>query len=120
LLQADEKQPGVLEEIALLINSKPNGVEEVCPVKKPPVSQIVVSPFDPIPVAGAAAPAASPTTAQVAAAAPAAGAVPAEAPAPAAAAQVAAPPAGEVAAGGAPASEAAPVTPAGTVSAQPQ
>jgi hypothetical protein len=121
LLQADEKQPSVLEEIALLINSKPNGVEEVCPVKKPPVSQIVVSPFDPIPVAGAAAPAAPAVTAQVAAAAaPAAGAVPAEAPAPAAAAQVAAPPAGEVAAGGAPASEAAPVTPAGTVSAQPQ
>jgi hypothetical protein len=127
LLQADEKQPGVLEEIALLINSKPNGVEEVCPVKKPPVSQIVVSPFDPIPVAGAAAPAAV-AAAQVASApaTEAAGAVPAEAPAPAAAptAQVAAAPApapaAEAPADGASAIGATAATPAGTVSAQPQ
>jgi hypothetical protein len=49
LLDADEKHNGVLEQVALLINSKPNGVEEICPVKKPPASQIIVSPFDPIP-----------------------------------------------------------------------
>lgn len=93
LLDADEKNNGVLEEIALLINSKPNGVEEVCPVKKPPSSQIVVTPFDPLPVAGAAAPAAAAVT-EVAAAAP----QPAPAP----------PPPAEAA------------TPAGTASAQPQ
>ncbi len=57
LLDADERNNGVLEEIALLINSKPNGVEEVCPVKKPPSSQIVVTPFDPLPVAGGTVPA---------------------------------------------------------------
>ena len=103
LLDADEKNNGVLEEIALLINSKPNGVEEVCPVKKPPSSQIVVTPFDPLPVAGAAAPAAA---TEMAAAAP----QPAEAeaaPAPAAVAPAAAP------------ADAA-STPAGIASAQPQ
>lgn len=68
LLDADEKNNGVLAEIALLINSKPNGVEEVCPVKKPPQSQIVVSPFDPLPVAASSAPAAA-ATAQAAPAA---------------------------------------------------
>lgn len=52
LLEADERHNGVLAEVALLINSRPNGVEEVCAVKRP-VSQIVVSPFDPIPEQGA-------------------------------------------------------------------
>ena len=56
LLEADEKHNGVLEQVALLINSKPNGVEEICPAKKPPASQIVVSPFDPIPDPSGAAP----------------------------------------------------------------
>jgi hypothetical protein len=107
LLQADEKQPGVLEEIALLINSKPNGVEEVCPVKRPPVSQIVVSPFDPLPTPGGAAPAAAATSVAAAAvaaapAAPVAAAAP-EAAAPsapvAAAAEPGAPVAAPVAAG---------------------
>lgn len=96
LLDADEKNNGVLEEIALLINSKPNGVEEVCPVRKPPTSQIVVTPFDPLPVAGSAAPAAAQATA-------------AESSPPAAPASP--PPA-------APADAA--LTPAGTVSAPPQ
>lgn len=96
LLDADEKNNGVLEEIALLINSKPNGVEEVCPVRKPPTSQIVVTPFDPLPVAGSAAPAAAQATA-VESSPPAAPASP--------------PPA-------APADAA--LTPAGTVSAPPQ
>lgn len=103
LLDADEKNNGVLEEIALLINSKPNGVEEVCPVKKPPSSQIVVTPFDPLPVAGAPAPAAAAVT-EVAAAAPQPAATEAAAPQPAPA-----PPAPAEAA-----------TPAGTASAQPQ
>ena len=96
LLDADEKNNGVLEEIALLIKSKPNGVEEVCPVRKPPTSQIVVTPFDPLPVAGSAAPAAAQATA-------------AESSPPAAPASP--PPA-------APADAA--LTPAGTVSAPPQ
>jgi hypothetical protein len=103
LLDADEKNNGVLEEIALLINSKPNGVEEVCPVKRPPQSQIVVTPFDPLPVAGGAAPAAA---TEVAAAAPQPAAAEA-ASAPAAVAPAAAP------------TDAA-ATPAGTASAQPQ
>lgn len=60
LLDADEKHNGVLEQVALLINSKPNGVEEICPVKKPPASQIIVSPFDPIPDPRNTAPAAPP------------------------------------------------------------
>lgn len=104
LLDADEKNNGVLEEIALLINSKPNGVEEVCPVRKPPTSQIVVTPFDPLPVAGSAAPAAAPATAaatEVAAAAsqPAAPeSPPPAAPPPAAPAEAAATPAGTVSA----------------------
>jgi hypothetical protein len=112
LLDADEKNNGVLEEIALLINSKPNGVEEVCPVKKPPQSQIVVSPFDPLPTAGGAAPveaAAAPAAAPVAvaAAAPAVAAAPDSPAAP--------PPAS------APTEAAAPAaTPAATASAQPQ
>jgi hypothetical protein len=109
LLDADEKNNGVLEEIALLINSKPNGVEEVCPVKKPPQSQIVVSPFDPLPVAGGAAPAAAPAADATASAAVAASAaLPQPASAPAVSAQPAAMP------------EASAATPAGTVSAQPQ
>jgi hypothetical protein len=106
LLDADEQNNGVLEEIALLINSKPNGVEEVCPVKKPPASQIVVTPFDPLPVAGGAAPAptaeAAPPT-QTAQAAP---------PTPAPAPEPSPPPAAAPAEG--------PATPAATVSAQPQ
>jgi hypothetical protein len=95
LLDADEKNNGVLEEIALLINSKPNGVEEVCPVKKPPQSQIVVSPFDPLPVAGNAGAAPAEAAAQAAPPAPGADAAPAAADAPSA-------------------------TPAATASAQPQ
>jgi hypothetical protein len=67
LLEADEKQNGVLEEIALLINSKPAGVETMCPAKKPAGSQIVVSPFAPLPdptaPAQEAAPAAAPAAA---------------------------------------------------------
>jgi hypothetical protein len=117
LLDADEKNNGVLAEIALLINSKPNGVEEVCPVKKPPQSQIVVSPFDPLPTAGGAAPAEAPAPAAApapVAVADATAAAPALAPAPPqAAAQTAAAP--EAAPAAAPAA-----TPAGTVSAQPQ
>lgn len=69
LLEADEKQNGVLEQLALLINSKPAGVETICPVKRPTGSQIIVSPFDPIPTPGAAP--AAPTL-PVASAAPAA------------------------------------------------
>ncbi len=99
LLDADEKNNGVLEEIALLINSKPNGVEEVCPVKRPPSSQIVVTPFDPLPVAGGAAPAAVPGTET------------------ASSAQVAAP---EAAPQPVPAPAEAVATPAATASAQPQ
>jgi hypothetical protein len=102
LLEADEKQNGVLADVALLINSKPNGVEEVCPIKKPPASQIIVSPFDPLPVQGpATAPAAGPVAAatEVAAAAP-----PTAEPAPPAVAPAA------------PAADAA--TPGGTVSPQ--
>lgn len=58
LMEADERQNGILQDVALLINSKPNGVDEVCPVKRPPTSQILVSPFDPIAdPAGVAAPA---------------------------------------------------------------
>ncbi|TPE58605.1 hypothetical protein FJQ54_16250 [Sandaracinobacter neustonicus] len=49
LLEADEKSNGVLEEVALLLNSRPNGVEEMCPPKRPAGSQIIISPFDPIP-----------------------------------------------------------------------
>jgi hypothetical protein len=65
LLEADEKQNGVLADVALLINSKPNGVEEICPAKRAAGSQIIISPFDPIPEAGSAvappaAPAATP------------------------------------------------------------
>lgn len=117
LLDADEKNNGVLAEIALLINSKPNGVEEVCPVKKPPQSQIVVSPFDPLPVAGGAAPAAAPAPAAVASAAVAAAPEAAQAPAPAEAAA----PEPSPAPSPAPDPAAAPVaTPAGTVSAPPQ
>jgi hypothetical protein len=102
LLDADEKNNGVLAEIALLINSKPNGVEEVCPVKKPPQSQIVVSPFDPLPTADSAASAEAAAAPVAIAAAPEAAAAPAEpsaAPAPA---------------------EAPAATPAGTVSGPPQ
>lgn len=62
LLEADEKHNGVLAEVALLLNSRPNGVEEMCPPKRLAGSQIIVSPFDPIPAAGAA-PAASPAAA---------------------------------------------------------
>jgi hypothetical protein len=109
LLDADEQNNGVLEEIALLINSKPNGVEEVCPVKRPPSSQIVVTPFDPLPVAGGAAPAAAPT---IEAAASAAVAAPAAAPQPASA------PAGSAQPVATPDAPAA--TPAATASAQPQ
>ena len=71
LLEADEKHNGVLEQVALLINSKPNGVEEICPAKKPPASQIVVSPFDPIPDPSGAAPQPAPVTAAAEPAAPA-------------------------------------------------
>ena len=110
LLDADEKNNGVLEEIALLINSKPNGVEEVCPVRKPPTSQIVVTPFDPLPVAGSAAPPAAQATAAAAEVAAAASKPsPPESSPPAAPASP--PPA-------APADAA--LTPAGTVSAPPQ
>ena len=49
LLEADERSNGVLEEVALLLNSRPNGVEEMCPPKRPTGSQIIVSPFDPLP-----------------------------------------------------------------------
>ncbi|MGL6044729.1 MAG: hypothetical protein ACRC1J_12475 [Sandaracinobacteroides sp.] len=77
LLEADDKQPGVLAEVALLINSKPNGVEEFCPAKKPPASQIIVSPFDPIP--DAARPADAPVVASAAPAAAAANLTPAAA-----------------------------------------
>jgi hypothetical protein len=77
LLDADEKNNGVLAEIALLINSKPNGVEEVCPVRKPPQSQILVSPFDPLPTAAGGASETAPTViAAVAPAAPAPAAAP--------------------------------------------
>lgn len=131
LLDADEKNNGVLAEIALLINSKPNGVEEVCPVKKPPQSQIVVSPFDPLPVAGGTTPAAAPAPAAVAAAPVA---VAAAAPAEAAAAPATAPsgdaPAPSSAPTAAPAPAPAPepaaapaptaATPVGIASAQPQ
>ncbi len=84
LLEADERNNGVLAEVALLINSKPNGVEDVCPVKRPPTSQIVVSPFDPIPEAGAPVAASAPA-AEAASTAPAAPAaeVASAAPAPA-------------------------------------
>jgi len=113
LLQADEKLPGVLEELALLINSRPNGVEDVCPVKRPPQSQVLVSPFDPIPEA------AQGTLATAAVAAPAGVAPPAEAAAPAAE-PVPAPAPDQIAAGPstAPAGEAVPAKPDGTVSPQ--
>jgi hypothetical protein len=121
LLDADEKNNGVLAEIALLINSKPNGVEEVCPVKKPPQSQIVVSPFDPLPVAGGAAPAAAPAPAPVAVAAAAVAAAPEAAPAPAPVEAAAPQPAPAAAPAPAPEPAAAPAaTPAGIASAQPQ
>ena len=125
LLDADEKNNGVLAEIALLINSKPNGVEEVCPVKKPPQSQIVVSPFDPLPVAGGAAPAAATTVAAAPAPAPAAAAPVAVASAPEAVAAPAPAPAPAPSEAPAPQPAAAPAeaaaaTPAGTASAQPQ
>ncbi len=71
LLDADERNNGVLEEIALLINSKPNGVEEVCPVKRPPSSQVLVTPFDPLPLPGGAAPDAAPGGGATASAQPA-------------------------------------------------
>lgn len=111
LLDADEKNNGVLAEIALLINSKPNGVEEVCPVKKPPQSQIVVSPFDPLPVAAGAAP--TEAVAPAAAVPVAVAAVAEAAPAPASA-----PPVADAPTAANPAAAAA--TPGGTVSAQPQ
>jgi hypothetical protein len=123
LLAADEKQPGVLAEVALLINSKPNGVEEVCPAKKPPASQIVVSPFDPIPESGAAAAPPMMASAEPAAAAPAVAAPAASGPAvsgPPAIAPTAmadAPAAAAPAAGPVPA---APATPAATASPPPQ
>lgn len=74
LLEADEKQNGVLEEIALLINSKPAGVTDMCPAKRPAGSQIVVSPFAPLPdpAAPAAPPAEAPAAVEAAAPAPAA------------------------------------------------
>ncbi len=59
LMAADDTNNGVLAEVALLLNSRPNGVEDMCPAKKPTGSQIVISPFDPLPVA--AAPAAGPS-----------------------------------------------------------
>lgn len=63
LMEADEKQNGILADVALLINSKPNGVEEMCPVKRAAGSQIIISPFDPLPVPGTATePAAAPAT----------------------------------------------------------
>lgn len=65
LLEADEKQNGVLSSVVAIINAKPNGVELMCPTKSPG-SVIVVSPFAPIPVASAepaAAPLAQPTVA---------------------------------------------------------
>jgi hypothetical protein len=68
LLEADEKQNGVLEEIALLINSKPAGVTEMCPAKRPSGSQIVVSPFSPLPDPAAPAQAPAPAAATEAAA----------------------------------------------------
>jgi hypothetical protein len=71
LLEADEKQNGVLADVALLINSKPNGVEEICPPKRASGSQIIISPFDPIPeVPGAAPPPAAPAATPGATAAP--------------------------------------------------
>lgn len=125
LLDADEKNNGVLAEIALLINSKPNGVEEVCPVKKPPQSQIVVSPFDPLPVAPGAAPAAAAAVAATAAPIAVAAAPESVAAAPVAAPADAAAPAAAPAPQPDPQPTSAPVgaavaTPAGTASAPPQ
>jgi hypothetical protein len=101
LLDADEKQNGVLEQVALLINSKPAGVEEMCPVKRPMASQIIVSPFDPIPDPGKAASAAQIANAD-----------------PVSQADATYPAAGAPAASPSPASAGA--TPAGTVSVPPQ
>jgi hypothetical protein len=72
LLEADEKQNGVLSSVVAIINAKPNGVELMCPTKSPG-SVIVVSPFAPIPVAStepSAAPIAQPTVAAAPEAAP--------------------------------------------------
>ena len=91
LMDADEKHNGVLAEVALLLNSRPNGVEDMCPAKKPAGSQIIVSPFDPIPEGGAAQDAPGQPVV-----------------------------AGEPAAVAAPATETAAAIPAGTVSAPPQ
>jgi len=66
LLEADEKQHGILASVVAVLNARPNGVEVMCPRARPR-SVIVVSPFDPLPVAGAAA-----TAAEVAVTAPAA------------------------------------------------
>ncbi len=48
LLDADEQQNGILASVVILLNAKPNGVDEVCPRARPQ-SVIVVSPFDPLP-----------------------------------------------------------------------
>ncbi len=50
LLEADEKQNGVLSSVVAIINAKPNGVELMCPTKAQS-SVIVVSPFAPLPTA---------------------------------------------------------------------
>jgi hypothetical protein len=118
LMEADERQNGILQDVALLINSKPNGVDEVCPVKRPPTSQILVSPFDPIAEPQAVAvPAAA---AQPTAPAPS---DPASTPAPVAASATLVS-TGPVVASAEPAAPsalaAAPATPAATASPQPQ
>jgi hypothetical protein len=51
VLDADEATNGVLPEVVGLLNSRPNGVNEVCPTK-PRSSIILVSPFAPLPEGG--------------------------------------------------------------------
>ncbi len=53
LMELDETRPGILAEVVLLLNARPNGVEAICPSRKRK-STIIVSPFDPIPVPGPA------------------------------------------------------------------
>lgn len=74
LMALDEAQPGILTEVVMLLNARPNGVDSLCPAR-PRQSTIIVSPFDPVPVAGTGAPVAAPV----------ADATPAPAPAPEAA-----------------------------------
>ena len=68
ILAADEATDGALPTVAVLLNSRPAGVEEVCPAQRRS-SVIVVSPFAPLPEASDRSVASTASPAEVAAAA---------------------------------------------------